>query len=479
MAPIEIRLNSIDEPGYMDSDLLFKSGVKMDEEKARFVIVIDLYVPKDVEVEYFIEEILTKHSFLIGYLYFHEFINLIQRSYKKKDSMIEILKKHIPDISLQKAETLYEIANEFYINSHLSMFDNVMNFKGTLAKYNNFMSSRNMSTMNTVIADVIVVMVNNFKFTEFGDFVKFNYNYRDFIFPGNIIEDSSNAPNMKPKKESDSNDSGDDKKSSSDGNGEDDNQQSESDTGNNDNNNDQGDNNSPNNSSQPTSNESKMNTLVDGLIMKLRGSGFEEMFNELGIVLKVEMDWAERLIHMVNNETNASVNRNKVSWTRPNVFTRSYATLPTLIVNQNKPYLYIVYDSSGSMSDQVLRKMNYILKYFHENKFNFTVIVHTDKAVREDFKYNDEKKINEFIRARRYTGGTSHVDAFNMIEKGFKGIKEMKSSIIIVLSDMESDLHSIWNDYTFLKYSKTIGITDSRNSNHVKDKFDYFIDILS
>jgi hypothetical protein len=211
----------------------------------------------------------------------------------------------------------------------------------------------------------------------------------------------------------------------------------------------------------PVTSASIIEDIINETITKIRGIGSAETLAELGIPLEIKMDWAKKLRKKVLYLYD-EMNKQDRSWTKPNIFTRHIATLPGYEKKGKYPMLYVMVDSSGSMSDFDLRKINYILKELNTRGFGITVLVHDYQLVKNEYFEPKSKDINEFIKYRYSAGGTSHEEPFKYIEENVDK-KDYKKAIVMILSDMYSDINKIYQNYNWPKYIHTIGLVFSNS----------------
>jgi len=152
-------------------------------------------------------------------------------------------------------------------------------------------------------------------------------------------------------------------------------------------------------------------------------------------------------------------NNYDVSWARPNKVVRSpFYRLPGTQYFKDKPYVILTYDSSGSMGREELRKINYVLNTIHKKGFDIIVIVHTDRINDiQEYSAKDTVELDKFIQNRKWIGGTSHSKVFEWIEERTK--VDRKKYMVLIASDMVSDIDTEYKKYRWPKEVKTIGIS--------------------
>jgi hypothetical protein len=209
----------------------------------------------------------------------------------------------------------------------------------------------------------------------------------------------------------------------------------------------------------PVTSASIISDIINETIAKIRGIGSAETLAELGIPLEIKMHWAKKLRKRVLYLYD-EINKQGRTWTKPNIFTRHIATLPGYEKKGKYPILYVMVDSSGSMSDLDLRMINYILEELNIRGFGITVLIHDYELVKKVHFEPKSKEIKEFVKYRYSAGGTSHEEVFKYIEENVDK-KDYKKAIVMILSDMYSDINEIYQNYNWPKYIHTIGLVFS------------------
>jgi len=184
---------------------------------------------------------------------------------------------------------------------------------------------------------------------------------------------------------------------------------------------------------------------------KAKGNGSFNIMEKLGLPIEVEISWIDRLQTKVNNISYLYSKKTKETWSKLNIFYKNTNLPGRKKIKLNKE-AYILIDYSSSMPNTVIRKINYVLLKLVQKKINLNIISHTDKITEINKISSTNKDIKDFIKTRKVKGGTSHKEPFNYLEKNIKG----KLNLIIILSDMCSDIELIYNKYTFQKKSQLI-----------------------
>lgn len=202
--------------------------------------------------------------------------------------------------------------------------------------------------------------------------------------------------------------------------------------------------------------EKIINQISNQIANKIKGSGSIEIAKKLGLPVEVTVDWLERLESNLFKEVRYKTKKVSINWRKLKNKYRHIAHLPSSVYYGNMLNVIISIDQSGSMSDLELRKINYIISKLVKRVKSCRVIIHDDKVVyNKEFKKNVDKQLEKEILKTRYaTGGTSHKEVFDIIEEEFEK-KSREDFLILIFSDMESDIEEIWNNYEWTSHLKT------------------------
>lgn len=224
----------------------------------------------------------------------------------------------------------------------------------------------------------------------------------------------------------------------------------------------------------------QIQTHVTTGIAKLRGTGIANVLENIGCPIEVDMSWDKELIRYIDDMT-AMTNGNKTiaTWSKQNIYTRHIAMLPgRLPIPIAHPNIYIMFDQSGSMSNNEVRKINYLIQYFFEKRYNVIVLIHDDAQNLDDVEiyefsmansrqFTDNMKLDALISSRIRAGGTSHKGVFDVMEAYIKEItrttKKYNIQYALICSDLYSDIDEIYENYEWpnLIGNNTFALTNS------------------
>ena len=192
------------------------------------------------------------------------------------------------------------------------------------------------------------------------------------------------------------------------------------------------------------------NTRRD-MLEKSRGSGSAGTLTELGVDYSVPLDWFNLLKSSLFTLSHKYTNTYDQTWSKIKNKFRHVATMPGRIHYDKQMAVIISVDQSGSMSDQDLEKVNYVVTELSK-KAVFTEILLHDTRVAERKRFIGKKfqGIREFVTKRVAYGGTSHAEVFEIVEEIRKERPDRKL-IYLSFSDNYSDIEQVYRADTFAK----------------------------
>jgi len=185
---------------------------------------------------------------------------------------------------------------------------------------------------------------------------------------------------------------------------------------------------------------------------KTRGLGSLQQITEIGNPLEFDISFLKKLRTYTletiftdrrrNVPTYTDVNRLLLDYTR-----KSGIIMPALKDIMREYHFIVTIDESGSMSNEELRYINYLLR--EANKLGYVYLIKHDYEVvyEEVFKPKDYR-IKELVKQRHSCGGTSHEQVFEHILAYYRKNKLLKrnsnsKAVIIICSDFYSDLSAV------------------------------------
>lgn len=203
---------------------------------------------------------------------------------------------------------------------------------------------------------------------------------------------------------------------------------------------------------------SEARALNQTLREKSKGNDPGGMQSYLDKLLEVKIDWTSLLEKAI--KTNTILKPQERSWKKINPYYAPHGiTLPGMGMEEEKENigtLVCMIDSSGSISQNDLKKFAYILNRLIEY-FDLVKLMIHDSQIHQnvDFEKDDHHKFYDFVKKIGFKGrgGTSHRDCFKYVEDEIWADNEKrdKLSMIISLTDGYSDIERVYKNYEWIK----------------------------
>ena len=154
----------------------------------------------------------------------------------------------------------------------------------------------------------------------------------------------------------------------------------------------------------------------------------------------------------------------KTDWSKPNLYLRRPKfKLPGKInKGKNLKYMYVVVDTSASISDENLSTFCSVV-ISASNRFSSLKLITHDVTIHDELQFKKmPRKDVLFNKINRLTGrgGTSHSHVFKMIEQD-KTL--MSISVVIFLTDYESDVQTIHSNFRFLEEIPSVWVLTKKH----------------
>jgi len=165
-------------------------------------------------------------------------------------------------------------------------------------------------------------------------------------------------------------------------------------------------------------------------------------------IIKVEIPWDTILENAI--KSTVVISADNKSWRGTNKRMRAHdITLPGNDTEETADDLYIVIDSSGSVSDSDLAKFADIIKQSMIHFKTLHIIKHDTEVYGGVIEMTREETFDLTHEAFKIDrrGGTCHIDPFDLLEEEYVEYDSM--GLIILLTDFYSNIVEIWNNYTF------------------------------
>ncbi len=195
--------------------------------------------------------------------------------------------------------------------------------------------------------------------------------------------------------------------------------------------------------------ENAMRGVQNQIASKTRGTGAQSILSDLGIPIEVTVDWLEKIDSELFKEVRRYTRKQDISWRKLKNKYRHIAHLPSIKNYETEIYATVIIDQSGSMSDIDIRKINFITQKLAPKCKELRIIVHDYEIIKDEtFRRKVESNVKEFMKKRYSQGGTSHKEVFESLDNDKKKIGE---HIVLVFSDMYSDIDGLFFNYDNLK----------------------------
>ena len=194
-----------------------------------------------------------------------------------------------------------------------------------------------------------------------------------------------------------------------------------------------------------------MDSAREAMLNKLKGSGSQTMLQKLGVPIEVPIDWFKELKGSVFTMVQKYAPKRTQTWSKLKSKYRHISPMPGNFHYENKMIALISIDQSGSMSDEDLKKINYVLIELQKYAQEFIILKHDDEISDiTTLKGSEKVKLQDYLQKREKCGGTSHKEVFAKI-KELKTSKKYRQNKFIYLSfsDNYSDIERVYDPNLF------------------------------
>lgn len=206
--------------------------------------------------------------------------------------------------------------------------------------------------------------------------------------------------------------------------------------------------------------------LVKFINEKSKGSNSQETFKNLGGLKKVKSDWIKELINRIFIITRDITHQYYSTWSSLKNQYRRIGLFPNKKFLKKTVFIYVSIDQSGSMSDNELRKINYLLTVIAKRVGYLHIMIHDSSIVKifelgQKSDNNSKIDLDDIINKRYSSGGTSHKPIFQYLDDNIKKI-DVPQSIYISFSDNDSDIEENYLNYRVIQKIKKFWVTTER-----------------
>jgi len=167
----------------------------------------------------------------------------------------------------------------------------------------------------------------------------------------------------------------------------------------------------------------------------------EEIVNRF---IEVRVPWEKLLELAIYRNMSDQTYR---SWSKINYALRNVATkqgiagFPGYVKEPEPKRLLIVMDTSGSISDEDLKKFFFVIQKT-KDLFKEVIVIQHDVEITDIQRFEPEDEISHIVVKGR--GGTSHEEVFKWIQENYE---EEDVGLVVFLTDFESDVESIYREF--------------------------------
>ncbi len=166
-------------------------------------------------------------------------------------------------------------------------------------------------------------------------------------------------------------------------------------------------------------------------------------------MIEVEIPWTTLLDRAICSKIVPDPDNRSWRFLQKRMYTHGF-TIPGTSDDEKPATLIIGEDQSGSINDKDIKKFASVvmqsIKYFDEVRvIKHDIKIHSDETI--DIQSMTIEKVLFETLGR---GGTSHKHVFQAIEDSYN-LENIDISLVLLLTDFESDIEQIWNKYEWTK----------------------------
>ncbi len=178
-----------------------------------------------------------------------------------------------------------------------------------------------------------------------------------------------------------------------------------------------------------------------------RGLLSGDLKNMIMDIIQVEIPWDKLLEKTLLTKIKSAPDHR--IWTNPMKRLRAHGIImPGHGTKKVASTVAFIIDTSGSISNDDLKKFTSVVLQ-SINAFETVWLIKHDVDIKQNLILKtSEVEHSNFTYDYAGRGGTSHKQTFDIIEQNYKN-KTLSVDLIIMLTDFESDIESIWNKYNW------------------------------
>ncbi len=210
-----------------------------------------------------------------------------------------------------------------------------------------------------------------------------------------------------------------------------------------------------------------LDSARNNLLEKTRGEGSVGTLSKLGVDYSIATDWFKLLKNSLFTMVRHHTSSYEQTWGKIKNKMRHVAMMPGKIYYEKELAVVVSIDQSGSMSNDDLEKINYVVTELAKKAIFVEVMLHdTVVADQRKFKGKQFQGIRDFVTNRVACGGTSHREVFQNLDEIRKQNPKTKL-IYLSFSDNWSDIDSAYPAELFSKVTPYWITTDEKNTVNV------------
>jgi len=221
---------------------------------------------------------------------------------------------------------------------------------------------------------------------------------------------------------------------------------------------------------QPDSELTDLAQSINSTIQsQAKGSKAAATSNELFNSIQINTDWFKKLKTTFERDVYYMTHNYYTKWSNLNNKYRSIFKSPKKYYLDSKLEIVLSIDQSGSMPQDSLQKLLYLMEDKGSSIAKLTVLIH-DCAISKEFVLESDYGIDtnpQFrtaLATRYQSGGTSHIPVFEWLQTNMKNPAE---TIYISFSDNYSDIEQSWGNYPILRQIRSYLVCPVANKMNV------------
>ena len=209
-----------------------------------------------------------------------------------------------------------------------------------------------------------------------------------------------------------------------------------------------------------------------------KGSQSATAVNELFTSIQVNTDWFKKLKTRFKRDVYYATHDYYTKWTNLNNKYRQLFKSPKKYYLDSKLEIVLSIDQSGSMPQDSLQKLLYLMEAEGKKISKLTVLIHDTHITKmfildSDYGIDSNPNFKTALATRYQSGGTSHADCFKWLQDN---IKDPSKTIFISFSDNYSTIKEDWCKFPIMKKIKTYLVCPVNNPMRITGAVDILME---